>query len=71
MAVSLDRFAQGPPDPQDAPPVAVCAGCHLEIYAGEYVYLCDGEILHYSPGCLARYLDLPVVLVDDVLAPES
>jgi len=39
MAVNLDRFAQGLPDPQEAEVKAYCEGCGGEIYEGEEVYI--------------------------------
>ena len=38
MAVNLDRFAQGIPDPQEAEVMAYCEGCGEEIYPREDVY---------------------------------
>lgn len=44
--VSLDRFAQGLADPQDAEAVNECTSCGKEIYRGEIYYLdWDGEPL--------------------------
>lgn len=38
MTVNLDRFAEGLTDPQAAAPVAECAKCWREMYAGEPQY---------------------------------
>ncbi len=57
MAVNLDRFAQGLPDPQDAEVMAYCEGCGGEIYEGEDVYVVDGVILHAEWDCLYQYID--------------
>jgi len=39
MYVSLDRYAQGPADPQDCEPVLECAACGYEIYRGDEYFL--------------------------------
>ena len=57
MAVNLDRFAQGLPDPKGVPPLEQCQACGGEIYPGEDVYvLDDGYILHADRDCLVKYV---------------
>jgi len=67
MAVNLDRFAQGPPDPQEADIKAYCEGCGGEIYEGEDVYVVDGVILHAEWDCLYQYIDPELKTVEEVL----
>ncbi len=71
MAVNLDRFAQGLPDPQEAEPVAECAGCCTEIYPGEDVYRVNGDILHADWECLYRYIDPDFMTVEEALGVEE
>lgn len=63
----LDRFAQGLPDPQDAPVVARCQGCGEEIYPREDVYCVNGDILHADWECLYRYIGPEFMAVEDAL----
>jgi hypothetical protein len=37
FAMSMDRFAYGLPDPQEAPVIAECAWCGNELYGGHEV----------------------------------
>jgi len=53
---NLDRFAQGAPDPAEAPVLATCEACGGEIYPGESVYVADGNVFHCDAGCLISYL---------------
>ncbi len=71
MTVSLDRFAQGPPNPADAKVMAECAGCGGEIYAGDFVYVLDGDIVHSDVDCLLSYLDLEMIPVEEALGVKS
>ena len=71
MAVNLDRFAQGLPDPQEAEVKAYCEGCGGEIYEGEDVYVVDGVILHAEWDCLYRYIDPELKTVEEVLGVEA
>ncbi len=71
MAVNLDRFAQGPPDPQDADVLAYCEGCGGEIYEGEDVYVVDGVILHAEWECLVQYIDPDFMTVEEALGVEA
>ncbi len=57
MAVNLDRFSQGLPDPQETEVKAYCEGCGGEIYQGEDVYDVDGVILHAEWECLVKYIN--------------
>ena len=70
MAVNLDRFAQGPPDPQDADVLAYCEGCGGEIYEGEDVYVVDGVILHAEWDCLYQYIDPDFMTVEEAFGVE-
>ena len=71
MAVNLDRFAQGLPDPQEAEVKAHCEGCGGEIYDGEEVYVVEGEILHAEWECLVRYIDPELMTVEEALGVEA
>ncbi len=71
MAVNLDRFAQGLPDPQDAEVMAYCEGCGREIYEGEDVYVVDGVILHAEWDCLYQYIDPEFMTVEEALGLEA
>jgi hypothetical protein len=53
--VSMDRFSQGRPDPQDAEPIAKCAQCGKPFHEGEDVYEVDGEVICATRDCLERY----------------
>lgn len=65
--MNLDRFSQGPKDPQSVRAVTFCAGCGLEIYPGEYVYdLGEGVVVHSDYDCLTTYLGVTPMLVEDV-----
>ena len=44
FAMSMDRFAYGLPDPQEAPVIAECAWCGGEIYGGEVVEFDFGKL---------------------------
>lgn len=68
MAVCLDRFSQGLPDPAETEIMASCAGCGCEIYADEYVYYVDdGEILHADSECLFKYFEPEIIPVEEAL----
>ncbi len=71
MAVNLDRFAQGLPDPQDIAPITFCEGCDGEIYPGEDVYVVDGYILHSDPECLVKYIDPEEKSIEEALGVKS
>ena len=71
MAVNLDRFAQGLPDPQDAEVMAYCEGCGGEIYPGEEVYVIDGEILHSEWECLMEYIGVRIMTIEEALGVEA
>lgn len=71
MAVNLDRFAQGSPDPQEAKVKAYCEGCGGEIYEGEDVYVVDGVILHAERDCLYQYIDPDFMTVEEALGVEA
>ena len=76
-ARSWDRFAEGLPDPQEAPIVAGCEGCGGEIYRYEEVY--DTQVGLFHKCCLADYcrrlgleeddLDPVVIQADDKVPP--
>lgn len=51
--LNLDRFAQGRPDPQQAPAIASCLECGGEIYEGEEVLSVDGGLVH--DDCFDEY----------------
>lgn len=68
--LSLDRFAYGPKDPQDELPLAWCAGCGLEIYPGEEVYVLDGGILHLNPECVVEYAEPKKTTVEEALEAQ-
>jgi hypothetical protein len=70
MAVNLDRFAQGLPDPQEAEVKAYCEGCGGEIYEGEDVYVVEGEILHAERECLVQYIDPEIKTIEEALGVE-
>ena len=56
MDTSLDRFAQGLPDPQEQEPQPVknCINCGFEIYEDdEYFEFPSGEISCFDVDCLA------------------
>ena len=71
MAVNLNRFSQGLPDPQDAEVMAYCEGCGGEIYPGEDVYVVDGVILHAEWECLVQYIDPEVKTIEEALGVEA
>ncbi len=71
MAVNLDRFAQGLPDPQDAKVMAYCESCHGEIYEGEDVYVVYGAILHADWDCLYHYVDPDFMTVEEALGVKK
>ena len=71
MAVSLDRFAQGLPDPQEAPVMAECAGCGGEIYPGEDVYDINGDITHADWECLYQYIEPERKTIEEALGVEA
>lgn len=71
MAVNLDRFAQGIPDPQEAEVKAYCEGCGGEIYEGEDVYVVDGVILHADWDCLYQYIDPEFMTIEEALGVEA
>lgn len=55
--VSMDRFSQGRPDPQDAEPIAKCAQCGKPFHEGEDVYaLPGGDVVCWGPYCLRQYV---------------
>lgn len=57
--MNLDRFSQGPRDPQEEEHVAICAGCSGKIFAYDEVYvLDDGTVLHADAFCLTEHLNL-------------
>jgi len=70
MTVSLDRFAQGPPNPADAKVMAECAGCGVEIYEGKKVYEINGDITHSEWECLVQYVDPEVKTIEEALGNE-
>ena len=67
--VSMDRFSQGRPDPQDAEPLGRCDGCGREIYPGALVHVFDGDIIHASYSCLRRYFNLASTSIEEVNRP--
>ena len=70
--INLDLFlALGPPDRQNAPVMAECAGCSGEIYPGEEVYVVEGEILHAEWECLVQYIDPEVKTIEEALGVEA
>ena len=71
MAVNLDRFAQGPPDPQEAEVMAYCEGCEGEIYEGEEVYVVENAILHADWDCVVQYIDPEVKTIEEALGVEA
>ena len=71
MAVNLDRFAQGLPDPQEAEVKAYCEACGGEIYEGEDVYVVDGVILHAEWDCLHQYIDPDFMTVEEALGVKK
>ena len=71
MAVNLDRFSQGLPDPQEAEVMTYCEGCGGEIYQGEDVYDVEGVILHAEWECLVKYLDPKLMTVEEALGVEA
>lgn len=71
MTVSLDRFAQGPPNPADAKVMAECAGCGGEIYEGEDVYVVENAILHADWDCLYQYINPEFMTVEEALGVKK
>ncbi len=66
--LSLDRFAQGIRDQQEAPVILVCAHCEGEIYGSEPVYVMPGgDIIHGSEQCLADYADAQLMSAEEAL----
>ena len=70
--INLDLFlALGPPDRQNAPVMAECAGCSGEIYPGEEVYVIYGEILHSEWECLMEYIGVRIMTIEEALGVEA
>ena len=68
LKISTDRFAQGLPDPQDAPVVCECDGCGGEIYKRSLVWLLDdGAILHSDADCLKDYIDPMTMTIEEAM----
>ena len=67
MAVCLDRFSQGLPDPQEAEIMCHCFACGGEIYEGEYIYVVDGFIIHRNSECLLKHVDPIEETVEEAL----
>lgn len=66
--LTLDRFSQGLRDPQEAPAVAYCAACRLEIYDADLVYsMPGGDIIHGNEQCLADYADAQLMSSEEAL----
>lgn len=70
-AMNLDRFSQGLPDPQEEKPITECAGCSLEVYPKDDVYVVDGAILHADWECLYRYINPICITAEEVLGVEK
>jgi len=68
LRVSTDRFAQGLPDPQDAPVVCECDGCGGEIYEHSLVWVLDDDaILHPDADCLKDYIDPMTMTIEEAM----
>lgn len=67
LSVNLDRFSHGIKDPQEAKAMAYCAGCGGEIYENEYACVWDNQFFHRRFECIAEYLGLKFVPVEDVI----
>ncbi len=66
--LSLDRFAQGIRDQQEAPVILVCAHCEGEIYGSEPVYVMPGgDIIHADTQCLADYTGADLMSAEEAL----
>lgn len=53
---NLDRFSQGPRDPQGERPAAVCPACGDSIFWEDDVYILqDGTAIHANEDCLYDY----------------
>jgi hypothetical protein len=70
MFVSLDRFSQGLPDPQEAKAMAECVGCGGEIYKGEWVLVVGEDILHDRQDCLMQYVNPEPMTIEEALGVE-
>lgn len=72
MAVCLDMYAQGAPDPAEAEALETCEGCGQAIYSGEEVYkLDDGAVIHADWECLYFYVNpLFYCTVEEALGEE-
>jgi len=55
MNICLDRFAYGPPDPQEAEVLAECDQCGGEIYEENEVHTFESYVF-CSEHCLFNYL---------------
>jgi hypothetical protein len=53
----MDRFSVGLPDPQEKKVVGECLGCGGEVYAGESVWIIDGDMLHQCDECAVKYVE--------------
>ncbi|GEA16788.1 hypothetical protein E308F_30340 [Moorella sp. E308F] len=63
--MSLDRFAYGPPDPQNEKPIGYCDACGGEIYRGEQVYVSQMGVCHSTISCLSVLLDVYLMDAED------
>lgn len=70
MLTCLDRFVQGFPDAQDAPPVTFCDCCAKEIYPDEIIYSVQGAVVHLE--CFERFaadlLEARQMAIEDAIA---
>lgn len=52
----MDRFSQGPADPQEARVVGECDGCGGEIYEGQEIVEFNGFTLHRLADCAEQFV---------------
>ena len=43
-------------EPKEPPIVGECAGCLEDIYAGQDIYECEGELVHQDKDCCMDYV---------------
>lgn len=65
--MNLDRFAQGPKDPQEEKPVTFCEFCGMEIYPGEEVYVLQDGRIYCTADCVIKEINAVLVPVEEAL----
>lgn len=66
--MNLDRFSQGPPDPQQASPVDWCTRCGCQMYKGEDAYMDIDTLAIYCEDCKPE--EYEIVRVGEINASE-